>query len=583
MGNTKKIILYHEAITNPGGAERLVLEEYNFLKRIGFTTKILTFSVRREALFNYKDIDLEILKDGAVLDEGIISKGFNVLQRAIILRKRLDEINPDLVISASGFIELYLATLFTSIPYILHIHGSLFWFESDLLKYALIHRGVFCEIRESVKGHKEFIPPKPRCSPFHRALLEIAAFLDYLAVKKAKEIIVLTPQVQWEIEKLYRRRPVIARGCLNPSIFNYKPKEDIKQKLRIRSDAQVILSVSRLDHRKRIDVLIKSFAKSCKNMGDKILIIIGTGPDEKRLKSLAKQLNCSNNIRFTGFVSDDKLWDYYYSCDVFASPGWTTSPITTYEALAFNKKVVWSSEASEPDEILNDPHVFPAAPDSNSFAVALQNALNTKVMMSTDLGKYTWNIFFEKTCNIIKAHLKNGKTTKYLVNTENRMHTQAIVSFYNSLTTERESFALPLPELLQSNLLLVERGKNGEIMGTAGISSGKSFFLVVKRNCQNHKIGQKLTQKVIDLARRRSYHYLTLNVFQSNSKAIHIYRKFGFEILFSNVVGSRKNCFMILRLDSVGTLYKDLIINKWHLRPILCPLQKLGKRFIHSC
>jgi glycosyltransferase involved in cell wall biosynthesis len=165
------------------------------------------------------------------------------------------------------------------------------------------------------------------------------------------------------------------------------------------------LSVSRLDRRKRLDVLIKAFAKLSTKMGNVVLIIVGTGPDEKRLKLLAEKLNCSNKILFTGFVNDDELWDYYYACDVFACPGWTTSPITAYEALAFQKKVVWSSEASEPDEILNDPHVFLADPDPESFAVALQHAINAKIETHIDLSKYTWDNYFKMVYDAIQLAL----------------------------------------------------------------------------------------------------------------------------------------------------------------------------------
>jgi len=156
-----------------------------------------------------------------------------------------------------------------------------------------------------------------------------------------------------------------------------------------------------------------------------------------------------------------------------------------------------------------------------------------------------------------------------------------IASFYDSLTIEKENFTLPLTELLQSRLVVTERKRNGEIIGVGGISRSNSFFIVVRRKYQNRKIGQKLTMKTIDLARKKNYHYLTLNVFQSNSKAIHIYKKFGFKILFTNLMGSRKNCFMILPLDFRGLLYKTLIsiIYKWHLHSIVRSLQKLRKRF----
>jgi hypothetical protein len=142
-----------------------------------------------------------------------------------------------------------------------------------------------------------------------------------------------------------------------------------------------------------------------------------------------------------------------------------------------------------------------------------------------------------------------------------------IAYFCKSLTVEKEDFNLPFPELLQSRLLVMER-INGKIVGIAGTSRGNSLFLVVKKEHQNQKIGHKLTKKVIENAKRKNYHYITLNVFQSNSRAIHIYRKFGFKILFTNLIGSRKNFFMMFPLDFQGSFYKIYILTAHKLRPI---------------
>jgi ribosomal protein S18 acetylase RimI-like enzyme len=158
-----------------------------------------------------------------------------------------------------------------------------------------------------------------------------------------------------------------------------------------------------------------------------------------------------------------------------------------------------------------------------------------------------------------------------------------ITSFYESLTTEKENFALPLKELLQSKLLVLEREKNGKIIGIAGVSKGNLFFIVVKSEYQNRKIGQKLTRGLINLARAKNYHHIALNVFASNIKAIRIYKKFGFKIIFTNFISSRKNYFMILPLDFRGLLYKSLIsiFYKWRLHLIIVRLQRIKKRFLY--
>ncbi len=129
-----------------------------------------------------------------------------------------------------------------------------------------------------------------------------------------------------------------------------------------------------------------------------------------------------------------------------------------------------------------------------------------------------------------------------------------IIDFYQSLTVEKKDFNLPLREIPQAKLLVWERN-NTTILGLAGLSKDNSLFLIVKKEYQNQKIGQKLTKKVIDQAKKLNYHYIKLNVFKSNMKAIHIYTKFGFTILFSNMIRFRENFFMVLPLDFKGSLF----------------------------
>ncbi|NQE05723.1 D-inositol-3-phosphate glycosyltransferase [ANME-1 cluster archaeon GoMg1] len=378
-----KIVLFCSGLMAAGGEQRLLWEEEKFFRAKGIETTVLTFSLDRSALYDYKPEKLEVIEAGP-----------SFVSRIIALRRKLQQINPDIVIASSngGAVYLYLATMFTSIPYMVHIHGTLFWFLEDVIKYAFIHKKVFSGIRESVIGHKEFIPEQPNCSFSRRIASEFFAILDYLAVRKARKIIVLTDQLKWEVEELYGREAVVARGCLPLEALSYQPKEDVRQKLGLQNK-RIIFSVGRLDPRKRIDVLIKSFARILPKYGNLYLLIGGTGEEEERLKKLAKELDITERVKFLGFIPDAELFDYYAACDVFAFPSWTTSGITPYEALAVGKKVVWTTEADEP--ILGDEHVFLADPVVEDFAIGLEEAINADVKGKADLSDYTWDKYFE--------------------------------------------------------------------------------------------------------------------------------------------------------------------------------------------
>lgn len=392
--NGKKIVFFTSNLSGgAGGAEKLVLEEEQYFRKKNFSTSIITFAVDKTALYNYKPNIIEIkLKSKKLISQfkGILS-----------LRREIKKINPDHIIVQSNFCAsyIYLATIFTSYNYITHIHGTLFWFDDETKKYSIIHKKVFSEIRNSVEGHKEFVPENPRLGIKIRVSNEIFAILDYFAVRKAKEIIVLTEQLKWEVKKLYNRNSVVSRGCLPNDFKDYKPRINIKNQLNIKSK-KIIFSLGRLDHRKRIDMLIKSFNMITEDNDNLVLLIGGLGNEEENLKEIVNKLKLTKKVIFLGFVDDNILFDYYFACDVFAFPSWTSSGISPYEALAMGKKVVITSEAEEP--FLDHNKVFVADPNIDDFAKNLKKALDSEVQEKYDLSEFTWDNYFKNVYNALK-------------------------------------------------------------------------------------------------------------------------------------------------------------------------------------
>lgn len=390
--NLKKVLFFTNGLVALGGAERVVLEGALYFKKKcinkgSIATKIVTFVLNDDALQNYK---------GKLIISCLSSSSY--LGRVSKLRSFIKEFDPVIIIGQSSLdcMYLYLATLFTKYSYISYIHGSLFWLENDHLKYSLIHRRVFERIRSSVYGHMQFVPVSSGLSFRKKVFFNIVSLFEYLGVRKAKQIIVLTKQISWEVKLLYNRKPLIIRGCLDKRLLNYKPKINIKALHSLRGK-RVILSIGRLDSRKRINVLLMAFYKICKLNKDVFLLIGGKGPDMERLKAIAGQSKYSrfhSRVIFLGFVPDEQYFDYISGCDVYAFPSWTTSGIPPHEALALGKKVVWSSEAEEP--VLSHPNVYLSKPLINEFAAALDKALNSKTYPKPNLKDNTWELYFEK-------------------------------------------------------------------------------------------------------------------------------------------------------------------------------------------
>ncbi|MBS3121408.1 glycosyltransferase family 4 protein [Candidatus Woesearchaeota archaeon] len=387
----KKVIFFTNGITGFGGAERVLLEAAAYFQQKKVKLVIITFLLNEKVVEKYKDKIKFINFDTT-----------NYFKRIIRLRDLIKKINPDLIIGQSSLdcLYLYLSTKFTRYNYISYVHGSLFWLENENLKYALIHKSVFNKIRNSVIGHKEFVQKKSPLPFFKNLFFNIVAFLEYLAVRKAKAIVVLTKQIQWEVKKLYNKNAIIIRGCIDKQLLYYKPKLDIRKRHSLKNKT-IILNIGRLDHRKRIDVLIKSFFNLCPKYKNIVLMIGGKGPDKERLDQIIndeKYKAYKNRVIMLGFVPDNEYFDYLAGCDIFAFPSWTTSGIPTYEALALGKKVIWSSEAEEP--VLTHPNVYVAEPNVEEFTKAIEKALNSKIYPKPNLKEHTWERYFEKLYNV---------------------------------------------------------------------------------------------------------------------------------------------------------------------------------------
>ena len=84
-------------------------------------------------------------------------------------------------------------------------------------------------------------------------------------------------------------------------------------------DRPLVVCVSRLVTRKGQDVLINGMDELQKKVPDAALLIVGSGPDEARLRDLATEAPKAS-VFFVGQVSEEDLPRYYSVGDVFAMP-----------------------------------------------------------------------------------------------------------------------------------------------------------------------------------------------------------------------------------------------------------------------
>ena len=118
---------------------------------------------------------------------------------------------------------------------------------------------------------------------------------DQSNVRHINKILTNSKNVQNRVKKFYKRDSLV----LYPFV-------DLKKFRWLRQD-NFYLSPARLDPIKRVDLLVKAFQK----MPRKRLIIVGTGPEYRKIKAMAKGYE---NIKLLGWVSEKKLRELYGSC-----------------------------------------------------------------------------------------------------------------------------------------------------------------------------------------------------------------------------------------------------------------------------
>jgi len=101
-----------------------------------------------------------------------------------------------------------------------------------------------------------------------------------------------------------------------------------------------VLTVSRLGKEKSLDVAMEAFARVAEEQ-DAHWAIVGEGPEEESLKSLAAELGVADRVTFTGAVPYQEIGGYYRTAEVFLFASETeTQGLVLWEAQAMGLPVV---------------------------------------------------------------------------------------------------------------------------------------------------------------------------------------------------------------------------------------------------
>jgi glycosyltransferase involved in cell wall biosynthesis len=291
-----KVALVHDYLNQMGGAERVVLAFHEMFPDAPLYTSIYD-PERVDPVFRQMDIRTSFMQKFP-----LVTKHHQpYLPFYPFAMERFDLRGYDLVLSSSSAFGKGVITR-PGTMHICYCHTPMRW---------CWNYDEYVE-REHLGGMAR------RILPFYITRLRL---WDQASSMRVDHFIANSPVVAERIHKYYRRDAVIIPPPVEASRFLFDPATQPED---------YFLIVSRLVPYKRIDLAIEA----CNRLHVP-LIIVGSGRDLERLKSLA-----GPTIRFLGRLSDEEVLYYYAHCRAFLFPGEEDFGITPLEAHASGRPVV---------------------------------------------------------------------------------------------------------------------------------------------------------------------------------------------------------------------------------------------------
>ena len=366
-----KVLWFVSSLEQKGGGERFVQEAALALRASGHVVVVVCDRLNLAASFDghYDLSEVICTKQELKFKSGYAAKAFSKFRGILCLGSTVRYHKPQLVICQSEFdaIKLYLLSRLLRFRYRVFVFGQMYQFKTDISRYSKIFRRHLNTIIASRPGYSEtVIMPPPRLSLGVSLVNNIVSCLKYRALRKADRIFTVSNQVQWEVSIVYGCHSVVCRAAFDE---NYIDAQSIEHPRPLGRPIG-LLSVSRLVDKKRIDLIIAAFA-ACKL--DATLTIIGTGPEEARLKELGQGSSRAPQIIFLGPVSDITLQREISKADCFISMDIGDYDITVMEAMGKGLRAIVAADFDMTEFGDKFGGIVSVYPDIESVKVAIEN------------------------------------------------------------------------------------------------------------------------------------------------------------------------------------------------------------------
>ena len=250
---------------------------------------------------------------------------------------------------------------------------------------------------------------------------------------------VFKEMIEWGVDKSkIKIVPVgIDRFFVDPS-----PKEDIA-KVKNAYSSPLVLYVGRLSQEKNLELLIYTLDRLLEKYPTAELVVVGRGPEERRLGKLINKLGLNKYVKFKGYLEWQDLKPLYWATDVFCMPSLgETQGISILEAKVCERPCVVLDKVGAGEQIENgvDGLLVQETGDIKKTAFAFASAID-KILsdrsFSTQIGKEARTRALQKTIDVSTKELLQifDKTLNESIETPNSDIIASVRSFSSFVAT----------------------------------------------------------------------------------------------------------------------------------------------------
>lgn len=190
--------------------------------------------------------------------------------------------------------------------------GNLLWSRRKALPSAFIYHSRFRS--DFVERLRSARPPYALVG---KGLQRFVRWVELVTFRSVDALVAVSPYSKFEIECLAGadgRVRVIPTG-VDTEFFQPGDRETARLALGLRHDDRVLLVVGRLAPVKCYDRAIRALAELRNDDSRYVLLVVGRGPEETKLRRLADELGLNDAVRFEGFLEGTALRLRYQAAD----------------------------------------------------------------------------------------------------------------------------------------------------------------------------------------------------------------------------------------------------------------------------